>query len=97
MQGRLDRVAATRLHLVRVEVVGADVLQLAQVRVTVLLGSRRRRFRVAGGLDVDVVAQDGDDVAAEVLVVRREAAGGATSAAASAAADVLEILPKILR
>ena len=91
MQGRLDRVAAAGFDLVRVEVVGADVLQLAQVRVEVLLGSRRRRVCVAGGLDVDVVAQNGDDVAAKVLVVRGQAAAGASGAAAAA---VLEILKK---
>ncbi len=56
MQGRLDGVAASRLDLVGSEIVGADVLQLAQVRVEVVLGGRRARLGLVRRLDVDVLA-----------------------------------------
>lgn len=89
----LDRVPAPRLHLVRVQIVRANVLQLAQVRVKVLLRGRGGRFGLVGGFDV--VAENGDDVAAEVFVVRAEAACGPTCAAPTAA-NVLELLKKCL-
>ena len=58
---------ADRLHLVGVDGVGAYCLQLAQVRVEVLLGGCVSGFGVVGWFHM--VPKDGDDVATEVLVV----------------------------
>ena len=94
VQRRLDRVAASRLHgLIRVQIVRANVLQLAQVRVEVLFRGRGGRIRLVCGFDM--MAEDGDDIAAKVFVIRAEAASGAACATASTT-YILKILKNIM-
>ena len=95
VEAGLDGITANRFHFVRTDCVRTNVLELAQVGIEVLLrgwGPGGQGLGVVGRLDV--MAEDGDDIAAEVLVVRTQSntpRSGAT-ANTTTTADILKVL-----